>query len=71
VGHLDQGAEAADAAKDFRPQRAFDARLDPLDELLARVDVDTGVKVGHGRSLSHGVPRWRMARRVGKLWYFT
>ncbi len=52
-GHLDQGAEAADAAQHFRAHRAPHARLDPLDKFVAGVDVDSRVAIGYRRSLSH------------------
>src|SRR5262249_39602615 len=43
---LHQGAEAADSREYLGPLRAAHERLDPLDELIASVDVDTGVAVG-------------------------
>ena len=51
--HLDQRAEAADAAQHLAPHGAAHAGLDPLDQFLARIDVDAGVAIGYGRSLSH------------------
>ena len=75
--HLDQRAEAADAAQHFAAHRAPDARLDSLDKFVAGVDVDSGVAIGYGRSLSHSDPsmvpagRADAGRAVGQLWYFT
>jgi len=56
-----------------RAHGAFHPRFYSLDQLLAGIDVNTGVAIGYGRSLSHSVPRIRVrpTRRVGKLWYFT
>ncbi len=51
--HLDQCAKAADAPEHLGPHRALHARLDPLDKFVAGVNIDPGVAVGHGRSLSH------------------
>src|ERR1700730_878546 len=46
-GDFHQGAEAADAREDFGALRAPNDWLDALDELIARIDVDTGVAVGN------------------------
>ena len=74
--NLHQRAEAADAAQHLAPHRALDSRLDALDELLAGVDIDAGLAVGDGCSLSHSIPLCDVAgagppRRAGQLWYFT
>ena len=72
--HLDQSAEAADAAQHLGPHRAFDSRLDSLDKFVAGVNIDPGVAVGHGRSFCHSRilhVRRRPKRRALQLWYFT
>ena len=46
--HLDQRAEAAEAAEHLGAHRALHGRLDALDELVARVDVDAGIAIGGG-----------------------
>ena len=63
---FDQGAKAADAGQDLRAHRALRIRLDPLDQRIARVDVDAGVAVrkrglrvgsGDGHRREAGGPR--------------
>ena len=51
--HFDQGAEAADAAQHFATHGAPDVGLDSFDEFLAGVDIDSGLAIGDGGSLSH------------------
>ena len=55
--HLDQGAEAADAAQHLAAHGAPHVRLDALDQFLAGVDVDSGFAIGYGGSLSHSDPQ--------------
>ena len=43
---LHQRAESADAGQNLRASRALDERLDPLDQLIAGVNVHTGVAIG-------------------------
>ena len=45
-GDFEQRAEAAESGQHFRSHRTFDRRLDPLDELIARFDIDAGIFVG-------------------------
>ncbi|KAG1249420.1 hypothetical protein G6F68_013345 [Rhizopus microsporus] len=64
VGQVEQGAEATQAAHHFRAEAALDQGLDPLDQLVAGVDVDTRVTVGEGggggrRGVGHGRRRWQ------------
>ena len=53
--HLDQRAEAADAAEHLAAHGALDRGLDAVDERVARFDVDAGVAIGRaaGRALGH------------------
>ncbi len=44
-GHFDQSAKAADAAQHFPDASSTLPRLDPLDQLVAGVDVDPGVAI--------------------------
>ncbi len=68
VGQVEQGAEAAQAAHHFRPEAALDQGLDPLDQLVAGVDVDTRVTIGGGRGgrrgVGHGRRRWQVERAI-------
>src|SRR6185437_4918468 len=52
---LHQRAEAADAGQHLRPSRTRDERLDALDELVAGVDVDTGVAIRHAAAFTHQI----------------
>ena len=59
---LDQRAEAADPGEHFGAHRALRERLDPLDQRVARVDVDAGIAVGQGRRRGGGGIGHRRAR---------
>ncbi len=48
-----EGAEAAQAAHDFRPFGALGHALDAFDQGFARIDIDAGVLVADGRLLAH------------------
>ena len=61
--HLDQRAEAADAAEHLAAHRALHGGLDALDELVARVDVDAGVAIG-GAVWSSAIGDFSPARAV-------
>ena len=62
---VEQSAKPADLAIGTGTQRRFDRRLDTRDQLIAGIDVDTGLRVGHalpvvsvgsffGRTAAHG-----------------
>ena len=82
--HFDQGAETAQAAQYFAAHGALHVGLDAFDEFLAGVDIDSGLAIGDGGSLSHSILMANFhghlygkggpaapARRAGQLWYFT
>ena len=70
AGEVEQAAEQADAAQNFRAHGAPDQRLDAFDDFVARVDVDTGVAVGQWGGLRHkGLARWR--ERAGETRILT
>ena len=72
-GYFHEGAESADSAEDLATHRAPHVRLDALDQLFARVDIDAGRAVSDGCSISHSDPRVNsgLIRQPGQLWYFT
>eukprot|EP01092_Planopodium_desertum_P014841 TRINITY_DN7609_c0_g4_i2.p2 TRINITY_DN7609_c0_g4~~TRINITY_DN7609_c0_g4_i2.p2 ORF type:complete len:374 (-),score=160.05 TRINITY_DN7609_c0_g4_i2:543-1664(-) len=68
IGQVEQGAEATQAAHHFRTEAALDQGFDPLDQLVAGVDVDTRITVGEGRrggrrAVGHGRRRWQGLNR--------
>src|SRR5262249_14578536 len=52
---LDQCAESSDSSENLGALSAAHEGLDPLDKLVAGVDVNTGVAVGNARAVCHGV----------------
>ncbi len=54
--HFHEGAETAQPAQYLAAHGALHVGFDAFDEFLAGVDVDSGLAIGDGGSLSHSIP---------------